>query len=316
MDEPESEPWLLFTITDTEGTGVEIPKLARLLGDLSSAFYAIAREKIGIPPGKRGSRSGAEDMLASIRVNRLSPGSTVLEIAPPEQQAQTTLDFVTEPDDVAFEFVQECRRIGGRGAEPRAGSVVRRRVREVLKAADEIGSVTEVSLNPRTKRAEFAETEALSATVSTRDLVDADAVEAVSHRRRTLAGHAFMVDVEPGKQRIRLKLPQGQDLTIDVDESSLAAGIKDALDRPVEIDVEEEVLGGVSSRPVAKSIHVILSDVARTGIPSKSIVALMTEQNLPTETPNYQDLASEVWSTEAELNEFESYLRSNRRATG
>ena len=79
----EQHPWFTFTVRDTGGTGVEVPKLAKLLEDISSTFYAIARAKIGVGGPRPGRRRIAEEALAGVRLVRVSPGSTTIELEPP-----------------------------------------------------------------------------------------------------------------------------------------------------------------------------------------------------------------------------------------
>jgi hypothetical protein len=122
-----------------------------------------------------------------------------------------------------------------------------------------------------------------------------------------------MVDVEPGRQRLRVKLPDGRDLTLHADEE-LISQITAALDQVVEIEVKEELEGGVTTSRVAREVEILPSSGPGSDRPPQSIEELEREQNLPKEPPDYQALASAIWETEAEVAEFEEHLREMRPA--
>ena len=120
-----------------------------------------------------------------------------------------------------------------------------------------------------------------------------------------------MVDVEPGRPRIRLKLPDGRDVTLDVDEQLLAQ-ISTALDRVVEVDIEEGLEGTFIASRVARGLSVLPTSGPGSDKPSKSIDQLVKEQNLPEERPDYRALASAIWETEQEVAEFQEQLAAMR----
>ena len=122
-----------------------------------------------------------------------------------------------------------------------------------------------------------------------------------------------MVDVEPGRQRIRIKLPDGRDATLDADEE-LTSRILNALDRIVEIVVEEELEGDVTISRIAQSVEVLPSSGPGSDQPPKSIEELEREQSLPKERPDYAALASAIWETEADIESFEEHVRQIRQA--
>lgn len=314
MTQEEQAPWFVFTVQDTGGDGVEIPKLARLLEDLSSTFYAIARAKIGTAGPRPGRRTIAEETLAGIRLVRVLPGSTTIELEPPPAAAQAQLPLLEEPtaDDVALAFYEEVRRIESAGPVTEGRSDIRRRVRAVIEDAAEIGSQAEIVYRPLTRRRGFPPTPVLRTTIRTREMPTEERLER-STRKRRLSGHAYMADVEPGRQRLRIKLPDGRDLTLDVDEG-LITQISAALDRVVELSVEEEFEGDVATNRVARGVEILPSSGPGSDRPPKSLEELEREQDLPKERPDYQALVSAVWETEAEVAEFEEHLREMRPA--
>ena len=122
-----------------------------------------------------------------------------------------------------------------------------------------------------------------------------------------------MVDIEPGRQRLRVKMPDGRDVTLDVDEE-LIVEIRAALDQVVAIDVEEALEGAVTSSRVARNVTVLPSSGPGSDKPPKSITELEREQDLPKERPDYQALASAIWETEEQVAEFAEHLAESRRA--
>lgn len=313
MEDEERGAWFELTVQGMDGEGVEVPRLARLLESLSSSFYAIARAKIGDEGARPGPRTAAEDALAAVRLVRVEPGSATIELAPPPLAAQGRLPIgdVATPDDVAHDFFEEARRVEAGEPAEEGRWEIRRRVREVIESAGEIGSRAEIVYRPAIARPGISE-RVLRATVRTREVRVQEPLER-STRRRHLSGHAYMVDVEPGRQRLRIKMPDGRDTTLDVDEE-LIEHIRAALDKVVEIEIEEEWEGNVASSRVARSLAVLPSSGPGSDEPPKSVAQLAREQNLPKERPDYVALTSAIWGTEGEVARFQEQVREARRA--
>ena len=123
-----------------------------------------------------------------------------------------------------------------------------------------------------------------------------------------------MVDVEPGRWRIRVKLPDGRDVTLDA-TAELANVMKQAVDRVVEIESVEEMVGDVVSARTAVNLHLLPSAGPGSSQPPKSIEELAREQFIPEQRPDYVALATAVWESEEDLADFESHL-SQIRGTG
>lgn len=309
MPETTDDPnrWFVFTLEDTDPTGVEIPKLTKLLNDLSSSFYAIARQKKGAAGPRPGRRALAEELLAGFRLIRVTPGSLTIELAPPPSQEQLQL-FEDEPipDDVVIDFYKELQEIEA-GSPPTPGRVgIRRSVRTVIQDAGEFGPRVEVQFKPRVDRPDFPSTTRLRRTFRTTELSEPD-LPAHAIRHRTLSGHVYMVDVELGRQRVRVKLPDGRDLTVDVTQEALYK-VREALDRPVEVDIEEETEGEIPVRRTVFDLTILPSSGPGRDQPPRSIQDLQQEQQLPSETPDYIALASAIWRTDSELAEFLEHL--------
>jgi hypothetical protein len=314
-NEQDNRPWFEFRIEDTEGLGVEASKLSKLLQDLSSAFYAIARAKLGADATRRGRRTADEDILAAIRIVRVMPGSTVLEAEPPAAGLQTSLDLMASPtaDDVAYDFALEAQRADRRQRSAFSRPEVRRRVQAVLRDASEIGQTTEVIVRPRgNKRPDFAQGDEMRVRLTALGAIKADERAIPVPRRRRLTGHVFMVDVEPGRLRVRLKLPDGRDLTLDA-EPGLTNMLPTAVDRAVEIEAIEEFEGDQVTGRTAVDLLLLPSSGIGSDVPPKSIEELAAEQGLSNASPNYRALADAVWTTKEELAEFDEYLKQVRR---
>jgi hypothetical protein len=309
-------PWFEFRIEETEGRGVEIEKLTRVFQDLASAFYSVARARLG-KPSRPGPHTPDEQALASIRILRVSPGSTVIEAEPPTGGFQGELaPFGDQPsaDDVAHDLLQEMQRIDQGEPSIYRRPDVRRHIQSLIKGAAEIGRVAEAVHRPRRP---FTDAQSagelrvrLRASAVAEDIQTAPIAEP---RRRRVAGHAYMVDVEPGRWRIRLKLPDGQDITLDA-SSELADVMKQAVDRVVEIESIEELVGDVVSSRTAVELHLLPSAGAGSLRPPKLIEELAAEQGMPANRPDYEVLATAVWQSDEDLADFESHLDQIRRA--
>jgi len=249
-------------------------------------------------------------LLASVRLRRVRPGSAVLELDPPTS-LQVGLDGIApSADEVAVEFIHESNGlITGEPSPDRTGTV-RRLVRQVLVDAGEIGSLAEIALNPVRPLAGLPKA-ALVATVPIKTMTEIEEPRATERRKRKVVGHAYMVDVEPGRERLRMKLTDGRDLTLDVEEGISPESVKSALDHAVEVSIEEELGGPTAARPTMTELNV-LPPAGR--VPQRTIVELMVEQGLPANRPDYQALATAVWSTDEELAEFDEYLREMRQS--
>ncbi len=314
MTQQDSEPWFKFVVRDVDVGGVEIPRLTRLLEHLSSALYAIARAKMGAASRRPGRRAIVEEMLADFRLVRVEPGSTTIELAPPRSAAQTKLPLFDEPtaEDVAYDFYAEFESIRKRRPSAPERLEIRRHVRTVIEDAGEIGAEAEIVYRPHMRRPGFPSTPVLRTRVPTRDLPEIQP-PARTVRARRVVGHTYMVDVEPGRERLRVKLPDGRDVTMEVG-AEVALRMEEALNRDVEIEVEEELEGETPARRTAHYMDVIPPSEPPSDRPLKSIEELEREQKLPAERPDYLALASAVWRTEKQLAEFGDYLREVRRA--
>jgi hypothetical protein len=303
------EPWLVFKVEDTHEEGVEPVKLARLLDELSSAMYAFARHRLSISASRPGPKSNREDAVAGVRVLRVEPGSTVIEFLPPKQGIQGQLfDADVTPDDVAEDLANEIEGITSGRPAVEGRWELRRRVRAVLEQAAEIGERGRVTHHPVSKHGNAV---SRSTTFDTREL-PAEHTPSRMKRRAQLVGHAYMVDVEPGRHRMRLKLPDGRDLTLDVDEE-LASVIPAALNMPVQVQVEEEMEGATAVSRIVDSITVLESPEL-VDTPPKSVEQLERELALPS-VPDYVAISSEIWPTQDNLDEFLDYLRESRRSS-
>lgn len=307
------DSWFILRITETEGEGVEVPKLARLLDHLSAAFYAIARFKIGADVSRPGPRTAAEEALAAVRLVRILPGSTTIELAPPEVALQTV---IREPgsfsaDDLVDEFFNEVRRIEAGEAVPPERFEVRRRVRDVVEDAGEIGARGELRYRPLVPAGNVSAVNSLS--FHTREIRVTEPPAERTYRSRRLVGHAFMVDVEPGRQRLRLKMPDGRDVTLEVDEELLQS-IPGALDHVVELQVAEQLEGGVVTERTVRGLAVLPSTAPGSDQPPKSTEQLAKEQGLPPERPDYVSIASDVWENEDDIVNFDEHVASMRKA--
>ncbi len=189
---------------------------------------------------------------------------------------------------------------------------MRRFVRAVIEDAGQVGTRAKIVYRPRLERLRPRTRADLTQTFST-ELPPEEEPERRAAETRIVSGHAYMVDVEPGRERLRVKLPDGRDMTVDVD-ISLAPQLAGILDRIVELAVEEEAEGDKPQKRIVHDISVVPSGVVTAQPPS--IAELEREQGLSKRRPDYVALASRVWRTKKELANFEEHLRLIRHPEG
>lgn len=125
-------------------------------------------------------------------------------------------------------------------------------------------------------------------------------------------GHVFMADVESGRQRLRVKLPDGSDHTMPVDPDHIPE-LGDVHNRVVELDVSEARIGGEVVERVVGSVRVLESPEAGDDRPAQTIDDLARQQGLLMQpVPDYFALASEFLGDENEAERFSDYLTTAR----
>jgi hypothetical protein len=131
----------------------------------------------------------------------------------------------------------------------------------------------------------------------------------------TLFGHVYMVDVELGRQRLRVKLPTDADVTMDLDPE-LRGAAKDYLDQPVRALVDEARVNRRVVRRLVREVNIL--DLSQEGPerPPHSLQELAAQQGLVSRAvPDYVALASAVWPKLRDIDEWEGYVAA-KRASG
>jgi hypothetical protein len=186
---------------------------------------------------------------------------------------------------------------------------VGRRVRAVIDRAGDIGSRGSINYNPRPGHHGGREIKPVQVAFRSRDL-SVFAIPTTAYTvRRQVVGRAYMADVEPGRERMRLKLRDGRDLTLEVDPG-VAQDLKSDLEQVVEVEVAETLHEQAAPRRTVERITV-LGD-ASAYEPPRTLEEIERELKLP-ENPNYVALATAVWRTRDELHEFVEHVREIRR---
>ena len=312
MTSETSNPWFIFKIEDADEGGIEPSKLARLLTELSSALYAIARVQIDETPNRPGRRTYQEDLLAGARIRSIIPGSSTIELAPPAGAGAQPRLIADEPDadSVMAMFAEEIANIEHNIPATAKHWDVRVHVRAVLERAGDIGSRGTLVHNPMRDGA-GRRTQAQVTSFKIRDLPDEKIAATSWIVRRKLSGRAFMADVEPGRERMRLKLPGGRDLTLEAGPDVVRA-IDGNLERLVEVDIVESMQGETSAHRVVESVRILPAAEEPSDVPPRTLDEIEAELNLPP-NPNYLALATAVWRSTAEVDEFVEHVSEIRR---
>lgn len=311
MANSEDNSWLVLRIEEVEAGSFEIQKVSRLLNDLSSALFSIARKRIGMPTDRPGPRTPAEERVAGFRLVKITEGSLLIELAPPvsEPQARFDLQGDASAEDVAYDFYRTVEDIAANRPLADSDRNIVRRVMTVVQDIADIGPRLDIKFHPLSPNRFPKAPRELHAVLNTR-MVPELLERATKRERRRLIGHTFMVDVEPGKERIRLKLSDGRDITLGVDQGA-ADNLESALNRVVEVEIDEEHEEGGPTKRTIQQLDIVQSE---TDDPPKTLSQLEEEQNLPVERPDYVRLASAVWKTQEDVEHFNIHVREIRRA--
>lgn len=112
---------------------------------------------------------------------------------------------------------------------------------------------------------------------------------------------------------MRVKLPDGRDVTVDVAEQLLAQ-VSTALDQVVEVEIEESFEGSVTSGRIARGLSVLPTSGAGNDKPPKSVHELALEQNISDVQPDYRSIASTIWEDEEDIVALQNQLDAMRVA--
>ena len=306
--------WLQLRLDgDVEG-GVDARALANLLTDVVAAARFIADERLGVGP-RRGPMNTVERGLASFRVTSVSPGSVVIQLAAPRTATERQLAFASQdlgPDTIADSLVSELNDISQGTAHSEGGYERRRMVERIVRSAGQIGRVAEVT---RFNSA-VADAEPRVVLLQLDAPVQQPVAPELTIRQTVLYGHVYMADVEMGRQRLRIKLPDDSDQTMAIDDN-VVDHAAEALGQLAEVHVSEATVDGRVMERVVGHIRLLEASERGVDLPPKSIQQLAQEQGLAMRpTPNYVELLSELWPTESDAEAFREYLRTSRATAG
>ena len=309
----DARPWLAVRITQTPEEGVDARVLSRLLVEFADSMILAARWRLGDRKPRRGPPTVAERRLAALRVATVSPGSLDIAYMEPPGLAELAPglpgmepDWVT-PDDIASVALDEFDAVGRADPIEPGKEQLRRSTLRFLNSVGKVGGTCELShraASGSVRRARIAV-----------DKIEAEPTASVERPVR-LFGHAYMVDVEPGRLRVRVRTPSESEFTMDVAPEARDA-LAEVLDRPVRIDaVETLVKGFVTARRVER-LEPVQSAESGPERPPRTLLELAASQGLLSgPVPDYVGLASDTWETPDDLAAVSSYLAEVRRAVG
>lgn len=307
-DNSNEKPWLLLHIDGDLAGGVDARALAQLLQDVVGAARLIADEKLSLGR-RRGRMSAQERALAGLRITSVSPGSVNIAFAAPpevvERQGSMLPDGEITPAAIARELIEEFELVSRRQAPASQGYARREAIERVVRSAARIGDSAEVVHHPEggdEVRVHFAlDPDAPTYEKPTPDI-----------RERVLFAHVFMADVEDGRQRVRVKLPDESDLTMPIDED-LTGAMSDVLGQLAELRVSEAWVGGTVVERVVGAVRLLTADEQGIDVPPKSIDELAREQGLFLRPPpDYFSILSGLWESEEEAEAFRQDVRRGR----
>lgn len=300
----ERSGWLELVFDVPAGAGVDARNLADVLRDFSAAARVVAGDYLS-EPDRRGPPSPAERMLSALRVVSVQSGSLIIEFAPPDVgvgQAPLLGKPITA-SDIALEVLE------GMAGPPvdadQAGITRRYRAFERLRrSARRIAPGASARLrHPDSGVRSF---------VIGFDSAESRPLREPEIRQRTMFGHVFMADVESGRQRLRVKLPDGSDHTLSVD-LDLIPELNAVLNRVVELDVSEARIGGEVVERVVGAVRVLEPSETGNDQPAQSVDDLARQQGLAMQPiPDYFALVDALLEDEEEVERFAAHLTSMR----
>ena len=297
-----AEPWILLSYEGGElDKGVTAGELAALLQSLSQAFNAAARALAG--DGALETRRGRlpEDLakVARFRIERIERGALVVEASPPLEASFAGDEFI-DSDRVARLVIEKIAEVA---SSPRQTSAslgnIQRSARRVANFARRKRSQLTIQHNPTTSNLE-----PWSRTIIHQDEPPARLVEeSALVESEIVNGRVFMVDIEPGRSRLRVVSSDGRHVTAMIDDR-LRLEAASALNKLAVVTLSVIHTGlNVGSRQV-QSILVIDDSLEQMPAPE----ALAHKQSIPDDPPDYAALAEEIWPTDEDAAAFRRTL--------
>lgn len=310
MDETESS-WLSVRISEIDGDGADARALSRVLLALSNTMLAGARFILGERRPRSGAPSLAETQLASLTVTSITPGSIVMGFSrpqglPPGAGAPDSASSPT-PEDVASLVLDSIESVSrGKGVPPGAGSLWRT-ARQFIEAAGRVGGSCDLHVRDGSGTIRRVN-------VAVRDL-PLPATASSDERDVSIFGHVFMADVETGRLRLRIKLPNDSDVTIET-VPELRDSLPELLDQPVLLTVTEQLRDGIVVSRTVSEARVLPLGLAGAEHPPHSLAELALAQGLIDQpAPDYVALASATWPQLEDVEQSLGITKRLRKAT-
>jgi hypothetical protein len=248
-----------------------------------------------------------ERAIAALRVTAVRPGSIALQFAapPPVEIQNDLMGRRVTADEVVTDFISLCEEATGANVQVRS-TRSSRAVSELLRTAARIGTnatLTHIDTQGNETRA------SIPLDQDWNRLLEEDSAEI---EQRVIIGHVYMVDVELGRQRLRVKLPDESDVTLDVHEELLGQ-IGETIDNLAELHVTEASVDGRIIERVVGSYRLLPVRERGALKPPKSLLEIARERGfLLRPPPDYAQLASAIWETEDDVRDFERYIAGIR----
>ena len=133
-------------------------------------------------------------------------------------------------------------------------------------------------------------------------------------RRRVIFGQVLAAEPADGRQRVRVQVGAGPDVTMSV-EGALVDRMRDLLGQHVELCVSETLVDDTVVDRVVSEVRPLNPGECGVDVPPRSIGALAREQGLHLRPPpDYFSVLSGLWESEEEAEAFRDEIRSGRAA--
>lgn len=303
MQENKESAWAEYVIEGTAGDGVSARDLAALLENLTVAARHVAADLLGqsVTTGPLKSQDRA---LSDIRVKEINKGSVRILLAPPRDFGGVQLQLLGGDDRpvTADEVVRTLQQsLSAFNPDDAALSPGRRTaMADVIRASMRLGSDAHMTTSNGRQRTR------MNIPLMTQSS------SSVEKQSRIAYGLAFMVDIEPGSSRMRIRTYDHQSIRLDV-PASLRKRLDEVIGKPVEVRFDEYMRTTSLPRRVVRGLRILSeAEYGRAPVPPRWL-RLAAEMEISLDSPPLEPKVDESrFESQEECEEFLDFLASLR----
>ncbi len=305
--ESDQGPWAEFVVDGGAKDGIDASALASLLSSLARAARCVAADLLHRPVSA-GRIGNQERDIAKILVSGISNSSVHIQLSAPKLGSGVQLELEGgDLNSVTADEVMETLQSDLASTSPVPGMSKERRaaVADVLHNSRRLGNELRMTSKQSRAKGHSFTTVQLSNRVDKGKQANSSGV---------LFGVTYMVDVEPGKARLRLRTFEGESFRCDV-PSALIRRLPPIVGKPIEVRFEQKAASRGVPRNVARSLRLLdESEVGAYPVP-KRWRQLAAQHRIDFDCiPEETDLIRACFESEDEMDQFREFLQQMRQA--